>query len=161
IAHSSTLNISNAITISTWVNFNNINIIEYGKDWVSILTKNNFAKSYGLMFSLGDNKLWRFYHNGASSDNTDYQSKNITTINNWFFVTATYNNSVSKIYINDMLVSSNNTNGAIESNSDDIFLAKSGGNWFPYFFNGEVDDLRIYNRALDESEIKELYNRGK
>ncbi len=27
-------------------------------------------------------------------------------------------------------------------------------------FNGEIDDVRIYNRILSESEIQELYNEG-
>jgi len=29
-----------------------------------------------------------------------------------------------------------------------------------YFFDGSIDDLRIYNRALNESEIKKLYEMG-
>ena len=26
-----------------------------------------------------------------------------------------------------------------------------------YFFNGQIDDIRIYNRALSEAEVAELY----
>ncbi|HEY4714989.1 MAG TPA: LamG-like jellyroll fold domain-containing protein, partial [Candidatus Paceibacterota bacterium] len=29
------------------------------------------------------------------------------------------------------------------------------------FFNGTIDDVRIYNRALSATEIKQLYNLGR
>jgi len=160
IEHHLSLNINQNITISTWVNFNNINTIEYGKDWVSILTKDSFVDSYGLMLSLGDDKLWRFYHKDASSNATDFIAKNIMKINKWFLVTVTYNGSKSKIYMNNQLVTSNNLNGSIENNLKNILLGKSGGDWYPYFLDGKLDDLRIYNRALNESEIQELYKLG-
>jgi len=30
-----------------------------------------------------------------------------------------------------------------------------------YYFNGTVDDVRVYNRALSASEVKQLYLMGK
>ena len=29
-----------------------------------------------------------------------------------------------------------------------------------YYFNGSIDDVRIYNRALDQGEILQLYSAG-
>jgi hypothetical protein len=156
IEHSSSLDISQSITLSTWVNFDNINTIEYGKDWVSILTKDNFTLSYGLMFSLGENKVFRFYHKGISVDTTDFLAKDIISTNRWFHITVSYNGSLAKIYINNILVSTNNSNGLIEKNLKNILLGKNDGP-YPYFLDGKLDDLRIYNRALSEEEIQQLY----
>jgi hypothetical protein len=40
--------------------------------------------------------------------------------------------------------------------SDDLYIGVYGGTC-PNHFNGDIDEVRIYNRALSESEIKELY----
>ncbi len=162
IQHSKNLDITKSIAISTWVNLDNIDTIEYGKDWVSIFTKDNFTTSYGLMMSLGDNKMWSFYHNGLNKDNTSFNSKNIIRTNQWFHIVVTYDydKNISKIYINNQLKFSESVNGSIEHNLKSILIAKSGGEWYPYFLDGKLDDLRIYNRALNEAEIKELYKLG-
>ncbi len=36
-----------------------------------------------------------------------------------------------------------------------------GEDFFPAYFNGSIDDVRVYSRALSASEIKQLYNLGK
>jgi len=40
------------------------------------------------------------------------------------------------------------------------FTQSNGSGGYTYDFKGEVDDLRIYSRSLNESEIKELYELG-
>jgi len=49
------------------------------------------------------------------------------------------------------------TNSTIESTSP-IRMGYRTDNTYP--FNGQIDDVRIYNRALTEDEIKFLYQRG-
>ena len=48
--------------------------------------------------------------------------------------------------------------GPISSNSDPVIL----GNWFPSSayseFNGTIDDVLIYNRALNETELEILFD---
>jgi len=60
-----------------------------------------------------------------------------------------------KLYINGNL----RANAPVYSISDaNRMLA---GNWNhsrQRFFNGSMDDIRIYNRALNDSEIQQLYN---
>ena len=39
-----------------------------------------------------------------------------------------------------------------------LVIGKHVNSSYPDYFNGLIDDLRIYNRALSEAEIEELYN---
>jgi len=49
------------------------------------------------------------------------------------------------------------TNYTISRPNCDWFIGYCGRTVYPYFLNGMVDDIRIYNRALAETEIQQLY----
>ncbi len=107
---------------------------------------------------------------GYARFNTSYGGEE----NNWpvsqispgqfHYFTVTYNNSQIKLYINAELKSEKNIPFAKTlDNSYDMligaFFTNNGKRIYPgSFFNGLLDELRVYNRALSESEIKQLYN---
>jgi hypothetical protein len=81
----------------------------------------------------------------------------IINVNNWNNITITTNNSISKLFVNginvDTLVSSNfNSNCSLS----DLYL---GFDILvnPEFFNGALDDIGIWNRALTDLEIATLF----
>ncbi|MBK7122402.1 MAG: LamG domain-containing protein [Chitinophagaceae bacterium] len=39
------------------------------------------------------------------------------------------------------------------TNNEDLFFGKSDDPFFPFWLNGDLDDIRIYNRALNDEEI--------
>jgi hypothetical protein len=58
--------------------------------------------------------------------------------------------------VNGVLKQSISKKGAITYSAMDLFIgttAKNGN-----FMKGKIDDIRIYNRALNELEIKALYH---
>jgi uncharacterized repeat protein (TIGR02543 family) len=79
------------------------------------------------------------------------------------YFTVTYNDSQIKLYVNAEL-KSEKTIPFVKTldNSYDMligaFFTNDAKTVYPgAFFDGLLDDLRIYNRALSESEIKQLY----
>ena len=44
------------------------------------------------------------------------------------------------------------------TNTEDLFFGKSDDDFFPFWLNGDLDDIRIYNRALNDAEIFALCN---
>jgi len=75
----------------------------------------------------------------------------------WYSVVATYDDTTYQIYVNDTLKSSNIIgHSPMDSTGDslaigmNIYEAAAG---YPYSFKGTIDDVRIYNRILDTSEI--------
>ena len=67
---------------------------------------------------------------------------------------------VQAIYLDGKLVASQAASGNITDGGEDIILggvAASGNSTM----NGLLDDLRIYNRALSTTEVKQLYSAGR
>ena len=93
---------------------------------------------------------------------------NIDTLNNtWDFYTVIYDGSVgssiniTKIYKNGVLLTSicNSINNSVTniSNLIPITFGRYHGTVQTGFYNGLLDDIAIYNRALSEQEVKQLY----
>ncbi|MFC4261713.1 PKD domain-containing protein [Ferruginibacter yonginensis] len=74
----------------------------------------------------------------------------------WYTVTYTCDGIYNKLYVDCQLIDSwkATTNGVI--NNEDLFFGKLDNPQYPYWFNGVLDDVRIYNRALSSNEILEL-----
>ena len=89
---------------------------------------------------------------------TNYTVPN--TPNTWQHITTTYkktagNESTSKLYINGELKSSDTYSNSIAYPASEIFYI--GRNHSDLGLNGELDDVRFYNKTLDDQEIKDLY----
>ncbi|MEI6746785.1 MAG: LamG domain-containing protein [Methylococcaceae bacterium] len=99
---------------------------------------------------------------------TDYEVnhaiESVKTIadDKWHFVAMIYDGAFIKFYIDGILDSSYPRTGTVRTNNNDLAIGRHGGaaNGNDGFFNGLIDDTRIYNRALTEAEVMELYNGG-
>ncbi|MDO8522948.1 MAG: LamG domain-containing protein, partial [bacterium] len=81
----------------------------------------------------------------------------ILQANTWYHITLTKSGTTITIYLNGVFnVSSTKTVGAATGVTN-IGINKDG---VSDPFNGQIDDVRIYNRALTPDEIKRLYNIG-
>lgn len=83
------------------------------------------------------------------------------TNNIWIHVAVTYNNGVVSTYANGELVDTYNGSGAVGDQYTSLNELRIGGcsnNPTGKYFDGSIDDARVYNRALCPTEIKLLYN---
>jgi hydrogenase maturation factor HypE len=73
-------------------------------------------------------------------------------LNAWTFLSATYDGAMLRMFVNGTQVGSLALSGSIVTSSD---LLTIGGNlvWGEYF-QGRIDNVRIYNRPLSASEIQ-------
>jgi hypothetical protein len=78
-----------------------------------------------------------------------------------YFVAMTYDGSQVKFYINGVLSSCAwDRTGTVRINKNDMAIGRHGGGdqlGDDFCFQGIIDEVRIYNRALSDSEILELY----
>jgi len=92
--------------------------------------------------------------NGAVSDVQMLPSSYyISTINTWYHVIFLRENAVYKLYVDKSLAL--NTSGGAPNIPTELKIGSASGDGF---FKGTIDDIRIYDRALTEAEIQELYN---
>jgi len=147
-------------TLNAWVQLNSYN-------WSfnsAILTKRYTGFNNGWIWSVTGNGSSPtgvvFYGPGGGSSNAT-GSTSLGT-GSWYMVTSVYDlaNQTLSIYINgtlDRVVSSiSPANAAITAN---LYIGRDDPSTFSngYFFDGILDDIRIYNRAVSYSEIQQLF----
>jgi hypothetical protein len=165
VTNSPTLNSANK-TISVWVNFVNeptnlsSGAMSLVSKWYSVTNCNNqlndayilnLAKSNNQTKFIGATNLY-----SQSTLSTNYQ----LSTNTWYHVVFTHDaTSGGNIYVNGVLISSNNTSGNICSNQNNLFFGAdiNFGSLYRYF-SGKLDDIGMWNRALSQEEITNLYN---
>jgi hypothetical protein len=74
----------------------------------------------------------------------------------WYHVAITYDGSSIMLYINGELKSSMNRHTTYTPNAGDLFLGKLNSGTYPFYLNGVLDEVRIYNRALCPAAIRQL-----
>jgi hypothetical protein len=81
-------------------------------------------------------------------------------INTWYFLAGTYDGTTVRMYV-DGTACSNTTSlsGGIADTTGLLRIGqqKNGNN---RWFDGDIDDVRIYNRVLTPTEIQTVYNGG-
>ena len=81
-----------------------------------------------------------------------------TNLNQWQFVTFTFNSSERKIYVNGIEVTSSNGNlTELPPNIAGMVTIGNRAAATDRTFNGFIDDVRIYNAVLSSSQIKQNY----
>lgn len=78
----------------------------------------------------------------------------------WIHLSTVYNGSELKLFINGALSikSSAADNYLLGYNTGKLYIGKNPNYGYEYFFNGFIDDVRIYNTPLSDSEVYELYS---
>ena len=97
----------------------------------------------------------RFHINSPSLRPTDtvFSPWN-PTVGEWYHVAVTRSNNSYSLFINGKNVASENDDNNIPDPNYPLTIGKAEA----YYLNGLIDDVRIYNRALSETEIKKLFN---
>jgi hypothetical protein len=89
------------------------------------------------------------------TDDTELLGPTITA-NQWFHITVVLAPSSRKIYFNGNLVTESTASYSITANDNKLYI---GTDYVPQsdrVWDGQIDDVRIYNRALTQAEIRQL-----
>ena len=117
-----------------------------------------FIKNGPIYFRLENDKLVLTIYNGtAGAGHTG--SYNIEA-NKWYHVAGTYDGSYVRLYVNGVSDGSSPQTGSMQGNGcAQIGRSNNGGcdGGDSSYFNGTIDEFRIWNRTLSADEIRELY----
>jgi len=102
-----------------------------------------------LVLSLGDSVAQRFL--------IDYNSINDLTLNKWHHIVGTYDGSTAKLYIDSELKSSSTPGTYVIVHDDTPLVIGSEYHYAGCRFNGFIDEVGLYNRALSAEEINIHY----
>ena len=89
----------------------------------------------------------------------DLNSGTFISAGSWFHIVGTYDGNYLRIFVNGKEKNSISVTGKINADTRDVHIGTAtGGTDYP--FNGIIDQVRIYSRALSEKEILEHYYYG-
>lgn len=85
-------------------------------------------------------------------------------LNQWQHVVATFDRGSMKLYVNAILAAQTQTSlrpiAVLDKSANPALgIGNAGGKFYSMPFNGAIDEVRIYNRALTEAEIEENMRR--
>ncbi len=79
--------------------------------------------------------------------------------NEWYMITVAVDQDSVKHYLNGKLIGSF-VKGNVKSNNGSLFALLGASRVNDRYFDGKMDDLRIYNKSLSQTEITTLYIEG-
>lgn len=140
--------VNESFTISTWVKLDSIDM----RDQI-ILSSIKSKYSEGLYVLVRKKKpYFAFYHN-------DLEGKTILEANRWYNIVWRYRKELEQqaIFINGKLDTLSGGRAPFRGIGDLILGHRENPTGEESFFNGQVDDVVFWNRALGESEILNVY----
>jgi hypothetical protein len=152
VSDSSFLDVSN-FTISFWMFPHNASGYLIDKETWSGGTE------YGYEAHFLSGGIFNFLFGDGTSTQKNVTSSNPLFPNTWYYLTGTYDGSTFKIYINGVL------NNSVSYSTYPNYTVKpplyigadnDGGS----YFNGIIDEVRIWNRSLTQAEIQTVMNGG-
>lgn len=139
-------NPTNQITVSAWVKINQM------KNFNRILARDSWSTAGNVSWLLYANATHFIF--GISNETIQYNAWVLGSANAWYYLTGVYNGTDLKLYLNGVLKFTTPISGLIFSPI--TYLRASDDS--PDVMNGTIDDLRIYNKALTDAEVKQLYD---
>jgi len=149
---------TNGITYSAWIKTSS-----YTDQAIIGLARNTDASYFtegGIYIISNKSKITaydtgNYYHTNGTSNIND---------NQWHYIVGTYNpmDSRTRIYVDGNLETTGNhvfSNYGTNTPSYANFIGRNNRHNDLLYFNGSIDDVMIYNRALGESEIAQIYCR--
>jgi hypothetical protein len=164
--YSGTRQVSTNFTYSIWINpqvltrDRDMFLLGQGSNWVSStffalttpLSSTNYR--YKSMFMGYGTPSPNGYDYGSYS----YSTPSISSLNTnvWQHIVATAQGKTYKFYVNGIQVASITNAASLNFDMNNFFIGNQWGFGVP--FQGSIDEVRIYNRALSSNEVVSLYN---
>jgi hypothetical protein len=148
VTNTTDLQITNSITLAGWIK---------GAAWgsgidVDILIRKGEENPNNYQLAIADGLVQLSLD---QNDGEGYRGNTLLETNRWYHVVGTWDGATVKIYVNGVL---DNTpaakTGTLGVDTRPIYL---GGRSGTDLTDGMLRDLRIYQRALSETEVAELY----
>jgi serine/threonine protein kinase len=156
VTSSTSLNLTNSLSLEAWVY-----VVEFSEnDGVAIAGKDD---PYAVrQYLLGLGKIfgqWVFRaHIGVANEFRYFNGNTPALSNTWYHIAMTYDGAFLKLYVNGKLDGSAGVSGPVLTSDQPLVIG--GESPGPWNFNGLIDEVSLYDRALSEAEVSSIYQAG-
>ncbi len=153
--NSESLDLTDALTIALWVKSNAVATVE---NIMGVATKGN---SYILLCLYNKENYYARLKDVDSASYYAYSSGDLSTYYDWTYLVLTWEKGdYVRLFANTEQIAISSTTmdkSLLDSSASNLSIGKSSG----AYFDGQISDVRIYDRALSEPEITALYAKGR
>ena len=149
------------ITVSFWMYPHSL---ETADDTKMVVGKANWNdnREWRVRIEQNGNFIWQISNDGndPGTNECSVDASNYLTIGKWSHIVGTYDGTTLWLYIDGVQVDTNAGDGGACYDGSAVLAigaASDLGGTAPDAYDGLVDDVMIYNRALSASEIQPLY----
>lgn len=150
VPDNTTLDISGQFTLAAWVRwdqFKNHGIIAQKGTGADANVMN-----YGIVSSVG-NQITGSISTATTSNSVSYTSASILSTNTWHHIAFVADGSTLTLYVNGVSRATQQQLIQPRANANPFLISSP---YSSYSFDGAIDDVRLYNRALNTNEINAL-----
>jgi len=157
ITNTPELNPSNAITISAWFQPAGPNPAAASQGIISKEVSGSIGNPpYALQYTTSS--VLQYGQTSAANNSANINSNTALNTGTWYFGTGVFDGTTEYLYLNgDLQGTATNSDIGATTTVLRIGQQKAGNS---RYFNGSIDDVRVYNRALSATEVKQLYLGG-
>lgn len=145
-------------TLEAWVQVDQLYSSYYQSNLQAIIYTQNSSTNAGYALGVNEFGNFEFIMARASSGAVGVQSSTLISPGQYYHVAATYDGSTASLYVNGELEGQIYVGFAPDYGAGPIFFGTAATNAGVYDFNGELDEIAIYQRALSQSEVATIYN---
>ncbi len=146
-------NVKDQITLSTWIKPGITN-----SDLPVITHGGPFNNTFELYLNAGSASI-AFITNGTSASHLVIQNVNELWDGKWHHLAVTYNGNEKIIYLDNKIISKTKATGnIIPGYWNNLYLGTKIIQNDTLYFKGNMDEVRIYNFALDATSISKLFH---
>jgi hypothetical protein len=140
---------SGNITLEVWINVKNFKTGLYE----GVIIERSGSSSHGYMLRCGGAGYVEFYVGGSGwAGGSAISSANTILLNQWYHIAGTYDGTSIKLYVDGKIIGTTSYSGGNAGNST-CNLGRSPA-FTNRLFEGKIDELRVWNTARTETEIK-------
>ncbi len=148
----SSLNLTGSLSVSAWIKPDTFGGGDRGR-----IVDSGGAGTDGFAFNVDDfngtDALGFFPGTGPLTSNNS-----VITLGVWQHVAVSYNGTTATFYVNGVSVGSDTGSPPLSTSANFLIGDRAVNN--DRQFDGLIDDVRVYNRALTAEEVKQLYQLG-
>ena len=148
VADNDLLDRNRSVTLSVWIY---PNVIPTSGE-MGVLSK---GSNYALAINQNNEVVFQWEKAGDSLQTLTTSGAGMSA-NSWVHIAATFRSGQQRLYVNGVERGSDNTVGNMATNSSALLIGQDPAS-STSFFNGRIDEVRVYRGTLTSSEVDNLY----
>jgi glucose/arabinose dehydrogenase/PKD repeat protein len=144
VANSASLQLSSGMTLEAWVNPATVS-----NAWRDVIYKGDDNYYLEATATGGSRPVGGGIIGGGT---TEARGSRALTTNTWAHLAVTYDGTIVRLYVNGSQVASTAKTGSIRTSTNQLQIG--GDSFHGQYFNGLIDEIRVFNVARTQAQIQ-------